>query len=147
MRTAGELLAAYDAGHRHPLNKRLHRVCVPLILFSLLALLWGVAVPPLNAAQAVVLMALVYYFVLSPRLAAGMLVLMALLLGLLRVLDQAGLPLVWIAAAVFALAWVGQFIGHHLEGNRPSFFEDLQFLLIGPLWLLAAAYRRLGIAY
>jgi uncharacterized membrane protein YGL010W len=48
---------------------------------------------------------------------------------------------------LFVLAWVGQFIGHRIEGKRPSFFQDLQFLLIGPLWLLADLYRRLGVRY
>jgi len=46
-----------------------------------------------------------------------------------------------------ALAWIGQFVGHAVEGKRPSFFKDLQFLLIGPLWLLAAAYRRFSLPY
>ena len=51
------------------------------------------------------------------------------------------------ALAIFVAAWIGQFIGHAYEGKRPSFFKDVQFLLIGPLWLLAALYRRLGIPY
>ena len=63
-----------------------------------------------------------------------------------RALAQAtGAYLVWVAAAIFVAAWVGQFIGHHVEGAKPSFFKDLQFLLIGPLWLLADVYRRLAI--
>ena len=33
------------------------------------------------------------------------------------------------------IAWIGQFIGHKIEGAKPSFFEDLQFLLIGPAWV------------
>ena len=45
------------------------------------------------------------------------------------------------------LAWIGQFIGHKIEGEKPSFFEDLQFLLIGPAWLLGAIYQKLGIRY
>ena len=56
-------------------------------------------------------------------------------------------PLVYISLAIFVLAWVGQFIGHKIEGEKPSFFEDLQFLLIGPAWLLGAIYRKLGIRY
>jgi len=51
------------------------------------------------------------------------------------------------AAAIFVIAWIGQFVGHAVEGRRPSFFKDLQFLLIGPLWLLAAAYRRFSLPY
>ena len=49
--------------------------------------------------------------------------------------------------AIFVLAWIGQFIGHKIEGEKPSFFEDLQFLLIGPDWLLGAIYQKLGIRY
>ena len=48
---------------------------------------------------------------------------------------------------IFVVAWIGQFIGHKIEGKKPSFFEDLQFLLIGPMWLLADLYRRAGISY
>ncbi len=51
------------------------------------------------------------------------------------------------AAVLFVAAWIGQFIGHMIEGKRPSFFKDIQFLMIGPLWLLADVYRRLGIRY
>jgi uncharacterized membrane protein YGL010W len=55
---------------------------------------------------------------------------------------------VWLASAIlFVLAWIGQFIGHGIEGQRPSFFKDVQFLMIGPLWLMAALYRRAGIRY
>jgi uncharacterized membrane protein YGL010W len=55
--------------------------------------------------------------------------------------------LLWTAVTVFVLAWVGQFIGHEIEGRRPTFLTDLQYLLIGPLWLVAKLMRRLGIAY
>ena len=56
-------------------------------------------------------------------------------------------PLWLSSVAIFVIAWIGQFIGHAIEGRRPSFFKDLQFLLIGPLWLVAAAYRRLIVPY
>jgi uncharacterized membrane protein YGL010W len=51
------------------------------------------------------------------------------------------------AAAVFVVAWIGQFIGHAIEGKKPSFFEDVKFLLIGPAWLLHFVYRKAGIRY
>ena len=57
------------------------------------------------------------------------------------------LRLVVLATAVFVVAWIGQFIGHKIEGKKPSFFEDLKFLLVGPAWLLGFVYRRLGIPY
>jgi uncharacterized membrane protein YGL010W len=52
-----------------------------------------------------------------------------------------------VAAVVFVLAWIGQFVGHLIEGRKPSFFEDIKFLLIGPAWLLGFIYRRAGIPY
>ncbi|HVO90499.1 MAG TPA: Mpo1-like protein [Casimicrobiaceae bacterium] len=95
-------------------------------------------VVPVDAA------AIVFYAWLSPALAIGMLAVCALFLYPIVLLGAN----TWIAAAiVFVGAWVGQFIGHAIEGRKPSFSEDLKFLLIGPLWLLADLYRRLGIRY
>ena len=88
-----------------------------------------------------------YYVVLSPALALGMFVFSVtalLVVGWLA--EQAGLFwLFWVA--VFLGAWVGQFVGHRIEGRKPSFFKDIQFLLIGPLWLLSFVYRRAGLPY
>jgi len=137
-RTLESWLAAYGASHQNPLNERLHRVCVPLITASVLGLAWAAA-PWL--AVAVSALALAFYLRLSVPLATGMLVLGG---GCLLVVSR--LPhLVETSLAVFVLAWVGQFYGHHVEGRRPSFFQDLQFLLVGPIWLLSALYRRLGL--
>ena len=55
--------------------------------------------------------------------------------------------LVYIYLLTFIIAWVGQFIGHKIEGQKPSFFEDLQFLLIGPAWLISFIYKKIGIKY
>jgi uncharacterized membrane protein YGL010W len=60
---------------------------------------------------------------------------------------SSALPLWGICLLLFVLAWIGQFIGHAIEGKRPSFFKDVQFLMIGPLWLIADVYRRLGVRY
>ena len=85
---------------------------------------------------------------LSLPLALGILPVLAVMLLSVDALSQLSrVPLWAVSTAVFALAWVGQFVGHAIEGKRPSFFKDVQFLLIGPLWLLAAAYRRVGLAY
>ena len=84
---------------------------------------------------------------LSPALALGILVSFAVLLAMVRLLAQLPWPLWATSIVIFVIAWIGQFIGHGVEGRRPSFFKDLQFLLIGPLWLLAAAYRRFSLPY
>ncbi|HET7175232.1 MAG TPA: Mpo1-like protein [Gammaproteobacteria bacterium] len=155
MRTIQSWLDEYGESHRNPVNKKIHWVCVPLIMLSVLGMLWftprpgffTALSPYLNWATLLILASLVYYALLSPRLAAGMLIVSALMCLVLEGLTRLPWPLLWTSVAIFAGAWVGQFIGHKIEGRKPSFFKDLQFLLIGPVWLLADAYKRLGFAY
>jgi uncharacterized membrane protein YGL010W len=74
-----------------------------------------------------------------------MLAIMIVIALVVRALADLPVPL-WLSSTVlFVVAWIGQFIGHHFEGRKPSFFKDVQFLLIGPLWLLAFVYRRFGL--
>jgi len=155
MQSIHDLLSAYGASHQNPVNKRVHWVCVPAIVFSLLGLLgllWLLPVPAglpswLNWAGMVIALAMVYYFVLAPRLALGMILVVVLNVAALVALERAQLPLGYAFAATFVGAWIGQFVGHKFEGASPSFFQDVQFLLIGPLWLLAYLYRRCGWSY
>ncbi|MBV8623835.1 MAG: DUF962 domain-containing protein [Herbaspirillum sp.] len=136
------LLARYAQSHRHPMNEIIHCICVPAIVFSLLGLCWTISPA---VALVVAAASLAYYLRLSPAFAVGMLAMAALMLVLLaRLPTGAVLP---VSAAVFVLAWIGQFIGHRIEGKKPSFFEDLRFLLVGPLFVLAFLYRRWHIAY
>jgi uncharacterized membrane protein YGL010W len=141
-RTIDVLLAKYSESHLNHTNELIHFVCVPVIVFTLLGILWWIH--PL-AAVAVSMAALWYYFQLSRPFAIGMLVMTVLMLGLLRLMPpQTVLPL---SIAIFVLAWIGQFIGHKIEGKKPSFLEDLRFLLIGPLFVLSFLYRRLNVRY
>lgn len=155
MRTAEQWLNEYGESHRNATNKLLHWICVPLIVLSLIGLLWSIPVPQafedispvLNWATAFLMAAVVYYFVLSTSLALGMLPVLAAFVLIVIWLDSLEPPLWLISLAIFAAAWVGQFVGHAIEGKRPSFFKDMQFLMIGPAWLLSALYRRLRIPY
>jgi uncharacterized membrane protein YGL010W len=154
VRGTGYWFDEYAASHQNSLNKALHWVCVPLIVWSLIGLLWSLPAPGraqldyANWASYAVAAAVLYYAVLSLPLALGALPVLAAMLFSVDALSQlAQVPLWAVSAAIFALAWLGQFIGHAIEGKRPSFFKDLQFLLIGPIWLLAGIYRRAGIRY
>jgi uncharacterized membrane protein YGL010W len=141
-RTIDTLLAQYSESHLNPTNELIHFVCVPIIVFTLLGLVW--AIHPL-AALALTLASLWYYFKLSKPFAVGMLLMSAAMLAVLAALpERAVLPL---SIAIFVLAWIGQFIGHKIEGKKPSFFDDLRFLLIGPLFVLGFLYRRWNVAY
>ena len=161
MKTAQQWFDDYGASHQHPANKLIHWVCVPSIVFSTVALLASLPngilcalVPPWAAEWAhwgavAVLVSLVFYFRLSKTIGLGMLVVAALILwgvdGLAR-WEAVGGPATWlVSVVVWGVAWMLQIVGHVLEGQRPSFFEDLQFLLVGPAWLLQSLYRRAGI--
>jgi len=141
-RAIDTLLAQYAESHRNPTNELIHFVCIPVIVFTLLGILWSIH--PLAAVLAC-LAALVYYFRLSRPFALGMLLLNAVMLGVLAMMPP--LTVLPLSIAIFVLAWVGQFIGHKIEGKKPSFLDDLRFLLIGPLFVLGFLYRRLRLAY
>lgn len=148
--------ANYSADHRNLGNQAIHVVAVPLILWSVIALLWCVPVPGslfrqgLWAALAMFL-AWMFYYRASRSIGFGMLAVFVGMAWLTRWLyDILGsADLFRTAVAVFVVAWIAQFIGHSklLEGKRPSFFTDLRYLLIGPAWVLSKLYRKLGLSW
>ncbi len=147
-------LGNYSEDHRNSTNILIHWICVPLILWTAVALLWVLPVPVVLGraglwAGVAIFFALTFYLRLSRPLGFGMLAAFVVLglvtEALYRVLGAT--TLLWLAVGVFVLAWIAQFIGHHIEGRRPAFFTDLVYLLIGPAWIVAKIMRRLGIKY
>ena len=99
-------------------------------------------------ATVVLLLTTLWYLKMSISLAIGMVGVSAAMVGLcVGVLAVTTAPLWQTSLIVFVVAWIGQFIGHKIEGKKPSFFKDLQFLLVGPMWLMHFVYKRVGIAY
>lgn len=151
MRTMQSWLDGYSSDHRHPTNQLLHWICVPLIVWCVVALLWTVPVPAAYArpgAWAVLLMVLAFtwYWKHSHRLGAALLIAFVVLALLTELLFRrlGAVDLRWLALGVFVIAWIGQFVGHAIEGRRPSFLTDLAYLLIGPAWLMEKLLRKLG---
>jgi uncharacterized membrane protein YGL010W len=159
MRKIDELLAEYGASHQDQTNKIIHWICVPLIFFSIVGLIasipsegvqrfLGEGNPYANWAAVLLILVLVYYVSLSIPLGVGMLLFALLCLYLARLIAQSNLAPLWlISIIVFVMAWIGQFYGHKVEGKKPAFLKDVQFLLIGPAWLLHFIYRKLRIPY
>jgi uncharacterized membrane protein YGL010W len=149
------LLAEYGDSHRNPTNKAIHWIAVPVIAWSVIAILWVLPTPELfhgtpylNWATIMCALAVLYYLTLSVPLAIGMAAFSAIAIAIIEVVEHnITINLEWIAGALFVFAWVFQFAGHEVEGRKPSFFKDLQFLLIGPAWLMHFLFRRLGIPY
>jgi len=159
MRNIDSLLLEYGESHQNKTNKLIHWFCVPAIFFSVVGLIFSipsgflaVQLPFLgdyaNWATLILFLLLFYYISLSPALTFGMLLFSAFCLFLANYLAITfpGM-LAYISLAVFVLAWIVQFYGHKIEGKKPSFLKDVQFLMIGPAWLMHFIYKKIGIAY
>src|SRR5436190_14574072 len=159
MRRIDELLLEYGESHQNHTNKFIHWMCVPLIFFSIIGMIstipsgsllrfMGDGNPYANWATVVLTLVIIYYVTLSIWLSVGMAVFGLACLVLANMISKINVAPLWIVSLIiFAVAWVGQFYGHKVEGKKPSFFKDIQFLLIGPAWLMHFIYKRLGIPY
>ena len=153
MKSGQEWIAEYSESHRNPTNKLLHWICVPAIMWTVIAFLWIIPVPELlqfsvyaNWASFFILISLFFYFSFDFKIWLGMLITSVLMLTFTQWLAmQTSVPIWQIALGVFIVAWIGQFIGHHYEGKKPSFFKDLQFLLVGPAWEMNYLLRKIKI--
>ena len=151
MRRVDVLLDNYSADHQNPTNQLIHVLCVPAIAWSVSAMLWAIPVPTglLQAgawSALAMFIAWMAYWRLSRKLAMGMLVAFVATVFLNRWIANTWgvMMLLWLGGGVFVVAWIAQFIGHNIEGKRPSFLTDLVYLLIGPIWTLRKVYTRLG---
>ena len=140
-RRVDQLLAHYEESHRNPVNERIHYVAIPLIMVSLLGLLF--ALHPW-VAYAFVAASLVYYARLSAVFLVTMTVLSLVGLALVHAMGDRVLP---ISVGIFVGAWIAQFVGHKVEGKKPSFFEDLQYLWVGPIFVVSKLFLKLGIRW
>ncbi len=141
MKTIEQWFSEYGESHQNLTNKRIHWVCVPAILFSIVGLLW--AIDPLYAGLAIAI-SLLFYFSLSVPLSLAMIIVFCLSAAIAKSLGEYLLPT---STSIFVTAWIFQFIGHRSEGKKPSFFKDIQFLLIGPLWCLGFLFQKLNLRY
>jgi uncharacterized membrane protein YGL010W len=160
MASLHEWLNTYGTFHQNPKNIFIHEICVPLIMFSVLGLLWIIPIPAhirqsiefyhigiVNVAVLVFLLALIYYIRLSIVMAIGMGIASIIMLSILAVLQYHHHSILIISLIIFVISWIGQFIGHKIEGRKPAFLTDMQFLLIGPAWILSRLYKIIGITY
>lgn len=153
MKSIQTWLDEYGVSHQNPTNKMIHWICVPLIFFSIVGMFYSIKLPVelapgfnLNLAMIILVGVTIYYFTLSKTLSVGMLLYSLLCIAGCYAIEQTGLPLWAVCIGIFVAAWIGQFYGHNVEGKKPSFLKDLQFLMIGPAWLMSFIYRKIGIA-
>jgi uncharacterized membrane protein YGL010W len=136
MKTISEWLDEYSESHQDKTNKAIHWVCVPAILFSIIGILAHFSA---LLTALILVLTFVFYARLDLVLAVAMAALLAVMAWLIFILPVG----VGFYIAIFVLAWIGQFYGHKVEGKKPSFLKDLQFLLIGPIWCMDAYLGKL----
>ncbi|PJB13083.1 MAG: hypothetical protein CO119_03405 [Flavobacteriales bacterium CG_4_9_14_3_um_filter_40_17] len=152
MKTLNQWFDEYAVSHQNPTNKKIHYLCVPAIFFSIIGLLMSIPTGflenilpfsnPLieNWATVTLIFILIFYLRLSVITALKVLLFASLCVWFNHLIGQAiSLPL--FSLAIFVIAWIGQFYGHKLEGKKPSFLKDLQFLLIGPAWVFENMFK------
>ncbi len=159
MRKIDQLLSEYGESHQNATNKAIHWICVPLIFLSIVGLvasipanvlqsILGEGNPYANWATVALVLAVVYYVSISIPLSIGMMLFALFCLFVVNLIVQFNVAPLWLVSLIiFVVAWIGQFYGHKVEGKKPSFFKDVQFLLIGPAWLMHFIYKRIGIPY
>lgn len=157
MREIDNLLEKYGESHKNKLNKAIHWVMVPSIFFSIIGLLFSVPVfglsktTFLNFGTPALVITLFYYFRLSKKLSIGFLLWSLICLYgnfiIYKYVQFSDSKLAYISAGIFVFAWVFQFIGHKVEGKKPSFLDDIKFLLVGPAWLMHFIFKKLNLSY
>lgn len=157
MRKIDQLFAEYGESHQNHTNKLIHWICVPFIFWSILGLISLIPTPHFCfsyfgcisiASLIAIALVTVFYFTLSWRIGLMMIFIMLLMEHLVYFINVQFEQKSWIVfLGIFILSWIGQFYGHKIEGKKPSFLKDLQFLLIGPIWLLHFILKKLNLKY
>lgn len=151
MKTLQDWFTEYSVSHQNLTNKKIHYICVPLIFFSVVGLVMSIPnslLQPLNLVHPIIgnwafivlVFVLLFYFRLSIVMGMKMLLFSIIcLIGNYFIAQY--IPLLWFSLIVFGIGWIGQFYGHKIEGKKPSFLKDLQFLLIGPAWVIHSLFN------
>ena len=142
MKSLNGWLQEYSVSHQNHTNKLLHHICVPLIFFSILGMLWDLEVAGIRGAWVLAAFGMAFYVRLGWRVSLVMLLQISVCFAILSFWSQRGSFVFWPCLAIFVAAWIGQFVGHKIEGAKPSFFQDIQFLLIGPLWVFSSFLKK-----
>lgn len=147
MKTAQEYFDEYAVSHQNETNQTIHYICVPLIFFSVIGLLMSIPTTllentfglynPLLENWAVVVGVIISIFYLRLGFWYFTEMLFVILVSIIGNFWLGNtINLLYASLIIFILAWIGQFYGHKIEGAKPSFLKDLEFLLIGPLWVI-----------
>ncbi len=143
MKSLGQWFSEYGESHQNHKNKLIHYICVPAIYMSTLGAIFSIPFPIdtsffMDWTVIVMVPILYFYFRLSAVVGITMAIFTFVSLGFIHWWHtNMAMSVLMMSTIVFVAAWIMQFVGHKIEGKKPSFFKDLQFLLIGPAWIVA----------
>ncbi|GMR17275.1 MAG: DUF962 domain-containing protein [Gammaproteobacteria bacterium] len=148
-------LSDYGDSHRDICYPVLYWSAVPALVVGAVSLLWSLPAPLefsaisplLNWGSTFLMVALIYYFIISVSLAVGMLPFVFGLSALALWLERAVYPLHWLGGGLLLAGIAGLYAGQHANGGARAVLRDIQLMMIAPVWLLSNLYRRLGIPY
>jgi uncharacterized membrane protein YGL010W len=138
--TLEQWLNKYAESHQNPTNQIIHKICVPLIMWCVMALTYSVPALQLGSVSIglfhiLIFGSLFFYFRLGQNVGMVMLATCSFFFLLILLIEQT--HYLWqIALFLFVVSWIFQFYGHKVEGKKPSFLDDLKFLFVGPLWVM-----------
>ena len=153
MRQIDKLLEQYGESHQNKTNVIIHAIAVPSIFLVSIGLIWSIPVPEWIAkfdvtwAHIAIIPTLYYYFKLSGPIGAAMTLLSIASFAAIALMVSFNIVVWQFCLALFVVMWILQFVGHKIEGKKPSFFEDMRFLLVGPAWWWVHWLKRLNITY
>jgi len=157
MRKIDLLFAEYAESHRNSTNKLIHWICVPLIFWTILGFISIIPSKSIGfryigeisyVSFTAIALVTIFYTKLSFLIGFIMFFVMILMESFAYGINIRFEEKSWMVyLAVFVITWIFQFVGHKIEGKKPSFLKDLQFLLVGPIWLLSFILKKLGIRY
>lgn len=156
IKTMQDWLDSYGVSHKNSTNKTIHWICVPAIFVSIIGLMSGVDLSLFgfemmaytHLGSLFLIFGLLFYLRLSIVMTIGMALVSSVALFFVNWMNTKFPDShLWIYLSIFIMAWIGQFVGHKIEGAKPSFFDDLKFLLIGPAWLLSFIFKKIGVKY
>ena len=149
MRELKSYIDEYSESHQNPTNMLIHKICVPAIMFSLLGIIKALPVPmswPLWMDWSLVFVVAAFIYYAMFKNIRVILAVLIMVLPMLLVLELLRPRFFVLSVVIFIVAWIGQFIGHKIEGKKPSFLKDLLFLLIGPIWTMHTLAQQMGLS-
>ena len=148
-------LRNYGENHRNVAHPAVYWLAVAALVLATVGMLWSLPVPDefmkispaLNWGSAFLMVSVVYYFIISVSLAIGMLPVVFGISSLAVWLERSPFEAALVSLILFSLSIAGLFLGRRADGGAMAVFEDIQMMMIAPVWLMSRLYKRLGIPF